>query len=176
MSVISVSCLSHEILVKDITGMILDFLIYVTINFPFGLYSNGFSSRQSTCINKILELTDLNYLLRYFVVANAIACTYATLSLLLALANRSGRKKTLSMLIVIFDLVIVALLFSSIGASLSIGLMGYNGNSHVQWRKVCGVFGKFCHQVAVAVGLSGVASLLFFLLVVLGIFNHHKKH
>ncbi|KAK4477912.1 hypothetical protein RD792_017177, partial [Penstemon davidsonii] len=70
----------------------------------------------------------------YFVVANAIACAYATISLLLTLGNRGG-KKGLATMIVVFDLVMVALLFSSVGAAGSIGLMGYQGNSHVQWKK-----------------------------------------
>ncbi|KAK4477892.1 hypothetical protein RD792_017176 [Penstemon davidsonii] len=102
----------------------------------------------------------------YFVVANAIACAYATISLLLTMGNRGG-KKGLATMIVVFDLVMVALLFSSVGAAGSIGLMGYQGNSHVQWKKVCNVFDKFCNQGMVAMGLSGVASILFFLLVVL---------
>ncbi|KAK4477928.1 hypothetical protein RD792_017193 [Penstemon davidsonii] len=102
----------------------------------------------------------------YFVVANAIACAYATISLLLTLRNRGG-KKGLATMIVVFDLVMVALLFSSVGAAGSIGLMGYQGNSHVQWKKVCNVFDKFCNQGMVALGLSGVGSILFFLLVVL---------
>ncbi|KAL3812801.1 hypothetical protein ACJIZ3_014069 [Penstemon smallii] len=102
----------------------------------------------------------------YFVVANAIACAYAAISLLLTLGNRGGKKGLVTM-IVVFDLVMVALLFSSVGAVGAIGLMGYQGNSHVQWKKVCNVFDKFCNQGMVAVGLSGVASISFFLLVVL---------
>ncbi|PIN04033.1 hypothetical protein CDL12_23438 [Handroanthus impetiginosus] len=66
----------------------------------------------------------------FFVVANAIACVHAAISLVLTLANGSG-KKGISMVIIFFDLVIVALLFSGVGAALAIGLMGYKGNSHV---------------------------------------------
>ncbi|KAL2229829.1 UNVERIFIED_CONTAM: CASP-like protein 1E2 [Sesamum indicum] len=111
----------------------------------------------------------------FFVVANAIACAHAAISLLLALANKGGNKG-ISLMIVLFDLVMVALLFSSFGAALAIGLMGYEGNSHVQWKKVCNVFDKFCNQAAAAFGLSGAATVAFFLLVVLATFNHHKKH
>ncbi|KAI3469437.1 hypothetical protein Pfo_026100 [Paulownia fortunei] len=111
----------------------------------------------------------------FFVVANTVACAHAAISLLLTLANRGG-KKGITMMVILFDLVMVALLFSSVGAALAIGLMGYEGNSHVQWKKVCNVFGKFCDQGAAALGLSGGASLAFFLLVVLATFNLHKKH
>lgn len=112
---------------------------------------------------------------RFFVVANAIACAYAAISLILTLANRNG-KKGIATLIILFDLIMVALLFSAIGAAGAIGLMGFKGNSHVQWKKVCNVFDKFCDQGAASIGLSGAAAGAFFVLVVLAIFNLHKKH
>ncbi|CAI9771044.1 unnamed protein product [Fraxinus pennsylvanica] len=111
----------------------------------------------------------------YFVVANAIACAYASISLLLTMANRAG-KKGFEMIITIFDLVMVALLFSGVGAAFAVGLIGFQGNSHVQWKKVCNVFDKFCDQAAIAVGISFVGSTLFFLMVLLATLNLHKKH
>lgn len=108
-------------------------------------------------------------------VANAIACGHAAISLVLTLASR-GRNKGTALVVVLSDLVMVALLFSSIGAALAIGLMGYKGNTHVQWGKVCNVFDKFCDKTAAAIGLSAVAALLFFLLVVIATMNLHKKH
>ncbi|KAL2470325.1 CASP-like protein 1E1 [Abeliophyllum distichum] len=110
----------------------------------------------------------------YFVVANAIACAYAAISLLITMANRAG-KKGLGMIITIFDLVMVALLFSGVGAAFAVGLIGFQGNSHVQWNKVCHVFGKFCDQAAAAVGVSFVGSMLFFLMVLLATLNLHKN-
>ncbi|PIN04030.1 hypothetical protein CDL12_23435 [Handroanthus impetiginosus] len=80
------------------------------------------------------------------------------------------------MVIIFFDLVMVALLFSGVGAAFAIGLMGYRGNTHVAWNKVCNVFDRFCHQVVAAIILSTVAALMFFLLVVLAALNLHKKH
>ncbi|CAA3014610.1 CASP 1E2 [Olea europaea subsp. europaea] len=110
----------------------------------------------------------------YFVVANAIACAYAAISLLLTMANRAG-KRCLGMIITIFDLVMVALLFSGVGAAFAVGLIGFQGNSHVQWKKVCNVFDKFCDQAAAAVGISFIGSMLFFLMVFLATLNLHKK-
>ncbi|CAI9779779.1 unnamed protein product [Fraxinus pennsylvanica] len=108
----------------------------------------------------------------YFVVANAIACSYAAISLILTLVGNKG----LTMVIIIFDLVMVALLHSSGGAALAVGLLGYEGNSRVQWKKVCGVFGKFCNQAAIGIGLSLFGAALFFLLVVLAALHHKKKN
>ncbi|KAK3189800.1 hypothetical protein Dsin_029361 [Dipteronia sinensis] len=105
----------------------------------------------------------------YHVVTNAIACAYAAISLLLVLANKGGKcRGGLVMVIIVLDLTMVALLSSGIGAAGSVGIIGYQGNSHVQWKKVCGVFGKFCDLVAVSLLLSLLGSLAFFLLVAFG--------
>ena len=110
----------------------------------------------------------------YFVIANAIACSYAAISLVLILATK-GAHKLVSIIVIILDLVMVALLFSAVGATGSIGLIGYNGNSHVQWDKVCNVFDKFCHQGAVAVFLSLAGCIAYFLLILLTVLHLHKK-
>ncbi|XP_057469554.1 CASP-like protein 1E2 [Actinidia eriantha] len=110
----------------------------------------------------------------YFVVTNAIACTYAALSLVLTLATKGGQKG-LALIITILDLVMVALLFSGEGAAAAVGILGYKGNSHVRWNKVCNVFEEFCHQTAAALVLSLLGSVAFFFLVVLAALNLHKK-
>ncbi|OIT30967.1 PREDICTED: CASP-like protein 1E2 [Nicotiana attenuata] len=110
----------------------------------------------------------------YFVIVNAIACAYAVISLVLSLANR-GKKKGLSLMIILLDLITVALLFSGGGAALAVGLIGYKGNSHVRWNKVCDKFDRFCGQVAAAIVISLVGSALFLLLVLLAVLNLHKN-
>ncbi|XP_027333245.1 CASP-like protein 1E2 [Abrus precatorius] len=110
----------------------------------------------------------------YFMVANAIACTYAAISLLLALLNR-GKSKGLGALITVLDAFMVALLFSGNGAAAAVGVLGFQGNSHVQWNKVCNVFGKFCDQMAASIVVSLVGSLAFLLLVVVPVLRHHRR-
>ncbi|XP_009630064.1 CASP-like protein 1E2 [Nicotiana tabacum] len=110
----------------------------------------------------------------YFVIVNAIACAYAVISLVLSLANR-GKKKGLSLMIILLDLITVALLFSGGGAALAVGLIGYKGNSHVRWTKVCDKFDRFCGQVAAAIVISLLGSALFLLLVLLAVLNLHKN-
>lgn len=108
--------------------------------------------------------------------ANAIASVYGAISLLLTLASNRGGKRKIVTMIVVSDLVMTALLFSSFGAAAAVGLIGREGNSHVQWRKVCDVFEKFCVQGAAALFLSGGASLMFFMLVAIAILNLHKRN
>ncbi|KAH6788055.1 hypothetical protein C2S52_007607 [Perilla frutescens var. hirtella] len=112
----------------------------------------------------------------YFLAANAIASAYGAISLLLILANTRVANRKIDVIVVVLDLSTTALLFSSFGAAAAVGIIGHEGNSHVQWRKVCNVFDKFCVQGAAAMLLSGGASLVFFLLVAISILNHHNKY
>ncbi|CAH9109074.1 unnamed protein product [Cuscuta europaea] len=113
----------------------------------------------------------------YFVVVNAVACAYAAVSLVLTLANRkkNNTAAATSVMIITLDLAMVALLFSSCGAAAAIGVMGYKGNSHVRWNKVCNVFEIFCGQAAAAIGISLAASIFFLLLVFCAALNFHKR-
>lgn len=107
-------------------------------------------------------------------VANAVACSYAAFSLVLSLANRDG-KSISGLLIVIIDAVIMGLLFSANGAAAAVGVLGFEGNSHVQWKKVCNTFDKFCHQAAAALVVSLLGAIAFLLLVVLAAKRLHNK-
>lgn len=111
----------------------------------------------------------------YFVVSNAIACCYAAISLFLSISKSRVGKGGVGLMVIILDLVMVALLFSSNGATIAIGLIGYKGNSHVRWNKVCNIFDKFCQKVAAGIALSQLGSLAFLLLVVLATLNLHKR-
>ncbi|XVE65668.1 hypothetical protein DITRI_Ditri08aG0018500 [Diplodiscus trichospermus] len=110
----------------------------------------------------------------YSMVANIIACSYAAISTLVVLGTRNAITG-LAQTIIVLDLLVVALLFSANGAALAIGLMGYKGNSHVQWNKVCNVFDKFCDQVAVSVVLSLVGAVAFVALVAVAALTFHKR-
>lgn len=99
-------------------------------------------------------------------VANGIACGYATSSLLITLAM-GHKSKYLVTLVSMLDILMVALLFSSNGAALGVGVIAKLGNSHVRWNKVCNVFDKFCDQLAASCLISLLGSITFLLLVML---------
>ncbi|WOH08406.1 hypothetical protein DCAR_0727846 [Daucus carota subsp. sativus] len=105
----------------------------------------------------------------YFVVANAVACAYGAVSFIVTLAKRGSNKRGLANWIIMFDLIMVALLASGSGAAAAVGVLGYNGNEHVRWNKVCNVFGKFCNLVKVSVGFSLLGLLLFMFLVMIAV-------
>lgn len=109
---------------------------------------------------------------------NAIACGYSGLSLLLTMGNKAlnGHGPIhMTLAVAITDLVMVGLLYSTTGAAVAIGLVGKNGNPHVGWNKICGVFGRFCNLVTASNVLSFFAALFYFAVVVLCVFNLHKK-
>ncbi|XWS53669.1 hypothetical protein CRYUN_Cryun10bG0020400 [Craigia yunnanensis] len=110
----------------------------------------------------------------YSMVSNIIACSYAAISVLIVLGTRNG-KTGFVQIIFVLDLLVVALLFSANGAALAIGVIGYKGNSHVQWNKVCNVFDRFCDLVAVSIALSLVGSIAFVALVALAARGHQPN-
>ncbi|KAG6591609.1 hypothetical protein SDJN03_13955, partial [Cucurbita argyrosperma subsp. sororia] len=110
----------------------------------------------------------------YLFAANVIASLYGLLTLTISLANKN-RSNILALLITILDLVMVALLSSSAGAAIAIGIIGYHGNSHVRWNKVCDTFGRFCKQVAAASALSLAGAFVFMLLVILVVVGLQKR-
>lgn len=109
--------------------------------------------------------------------SNAIACSYAAASLVIsAMARSSGNHYNVAVLgVTILDLVIIALLFSANGAAYAVGVIGQNGNSHVQWMKVCNEFDAYCRHMTAALLLSLVGSTVFLLMVVLSVVKLHYK-
>jgi uncharacterized protein (TIGR01569 family) len=108
------------------------------------------------------------------VVANAFVSSYAALSLVL-LFTGMGANRVLKSVIFVVDTLMVALLFSGIGATTAVGLIGFQGNSHLNWGKVCNVFEKFCHQVLASVAFSVLGSLAFISIVVFSALRGHGK-
>ncbi|CAK9175904.1 unnamed protein product [Ilex paraguariensis] len=110
----------------------------------------------------------------YFVTSNAIACAYSAISLVLLLATRN-RKNNVALALLMLDLIMVALLFSANGAAAGIGIIALNGNSHVQWHKVCNVFPNYCRRGAASIVMSMLGSVVFLWLVVLAALDLHRK-
>ena len=104
-----------------------------------------------------------------------MACSYAAISfLVVTMVGRRGKGGRV-LAVMVLDLHMVGLLFSATGAAAAVGVIGKYGNSHVEWKKVCNVFDTFCHHLAISLALSLLGSLSFLGLVLLSIFNLHKK-
>ncbi|KAI3886326.1 hypothetical protein MKW92_016744 [Papaver armeniacum] len=110
----------------------------------------------------------------FFMVVNIAACVYSALSLILAIGNRFG-SKGLDLGVIILDLIILSLLFAANGAAAAVGVLGYYGNSHTRWKKVCNIFDSYCRYAAASIILSLVAALMFVLLLGLAASKLHKR-
>ena len=86
-----------------------------------------------------------------------------------------GGKTSLTLLIIIVDTVMLALLFSGNGAAAAIGVVGEKGISKVGWNKVCNVYTKFCAHVIASVVVSLVACFAYLALVILALVGLHKR-
>ncbi|XP_057439020.1 CASP-like protein 1E2 isoform X2 [Lotus japonicus] len=111
----------------------------------------------------------------FFLVSNAIGCSYAAASLAISMVSRTSGNKTAPFLLTVLDLVIMALLFSANGAAAAVGVIGQKGNSHVQWMKVCNVFNAYCNHATAALVLSLIGSSAFLLGVVHSVFKLHYR-
>lgn len=110
---------------------------------------------------------------KYFVLANSIAAGFAAIFLILSLASKG---KKVAGIAAALDIIIVALLYSAIGAAGAVGLLGFQGNDHLHWKKVCNVFDNFCHVGLVALGLSLLGSIAYLLIIFHSISLLHRRH
>ncbi|XP_028762253.1 CASP-like protein 1E1 [Neltuma alba] len=111
----------------------------------------------------------------YFLVSNAIACSYGAASLVItevaARRSNNGNNLKLKLVVTMCDLVIMALLFSADGAAAAVGVIGQKGNAHVHWMEVCDEFSAYCRHMTTAVVISLVGSTAFLGLVALSAFR-----
>ncbi|KAK7378938.1 hypothetical protein VNO80_04387 [Phaseolus coccineus] len=114
----------------------------------------------------------------FFVVSNAIACSYAAASLVITvMARNSGTRKSdvTHLVVTALDLALMALLFSANGAACAVGVIAEKGNTHVQWMKVCDVFDAYCRHITAALVLSIIGSTVFLLLVLHSVLKLHYR-
>ncbi|KAL7243757.1 hypothetical protein ACSBR1_016057 [Camellia fascicularis] len=96
--------------------------------------------------------------LKYFVVINAIASGYGLIVLFLPTNCSLWR------FVLVADLVIMALLDSSISAAAAIGYVGRKGNIHAGWLPICGQVPKFCDHASGAIISGIIATIIYFAL------------
>ena len=109
----------------------------------------------------------------FFIVTNGIVCGYSVLSLVISSANK-GRRQGLALLITVMDIVVLSLLFSSLGAAGAVGVVGERGITKVGWNKVCDVYGKFCSHIIAAIAISFLGTIFYLSLVLSTVVSLHR--
>ncbi|KAF3784083.1 CASP-like protein 1E1 [Nymphaea thermarum] len=112
---------------------------------------------------------------RYFVVVNAIACGYAAVSLITGCSKKAAISQNFMAALCIIDVIMAALVSTGTGAAAAIGVVGMKGNSHLNWNRICNHFGRFCSQVAAAIGVSIIGILAFLLLALVSIAGLRRR-
>lgn len=113
----------------------------------------------------------------YFVVALSVAGLYGILTTLASLSVTWKPIFSTKLLLhfAFWDVLILGLVASATGTAGGVAYIGYKGNEHVQWRKVCSIFDKYCKHIAGSLASSLFASVLLVLLVWLSTFSLHRK-
>lgn len=104
----------------------------------------------------------------YLVAALSVAGLYSIitgLASLYAVWKPSIPAKCLFFLI-LTDVLILGVVASATGTAGGVTYVGLKGNSHVNWNKICGTYGKFCRYVGSSVFVSLFASLVLVLLII----------
>ncbi|KAL0388695.1 UNVERIFIED_CONTAM: CASP-like protein 1D1 [Sesamum radiatum] len=114
---------------------------------------------------------------QYFVAALSVAGLYGaitTLISLFALCKPASHPRLLSHF-VIFDVLLFGIVAAATGTAGGVGYIGLKGNSHVQWRKICDIYGEFCRHIGASIAVSLFGSVVLALLVLLSIYSLSKR-
>lgn len=70
---------------------------------------------------------------------------------------------------------LLGIVASATGAAAGVAYIGLKGNKHVQWNKICNLYGDFCKHIGASVAVSLFGSVVLVLLVVLSVHSLSKK-
>ncbi|KAI3692483.1 hypothetical protein L6452_32299 [Arctium lappa] len=114
----------------------------------------------------------------YYVAALSVACLHSIITgviSILALIKQKGSSTGVLCHFVILDAMLLGIMTSATGAAGAVAYIGFKGNSHTRWNKVCDIYDSFCGHVAASVALSALPSVALILLVWLSVYVLSKK-
>ncbi|XP_076882610.1 CASP-like protein 1 [Bidens hawaiensis] len=115
----------------------------------------------------------------YYVAALSVVCFYSIITGLLsvlALVKMITEGSTKMLLhFVILDALLLGIMASATGAAGGVGYIGFKGNKHTRWNKICNVYGSFCGHIAGSITVSLLPSIALLLLVWVSVFALSKK-
>ncbi|KAK4271027.1 hypothetical protein QN277_019782 [Acacia crassicarpa] len=118
--------------------------------------------KQIFTIRKKAKFTDMKVLV-FVVVANGIAAAYSLIQgLHCAVSMATGTvlfNKPLAWLIFLADQVMAYVTVSAVAAALQSAVFAKEGQTELQWMKICSMYGRFCNQVGEGIASALVASL-----------------
>ena len=70
---------------------------------------------------------------------------------------------------------ILGIVAAATGAAGGVGYIGLKGNTHVQWMKICNLYGKFCRHIGGSIFVSLFAAAVLVLLVVVNGYSLYRR-
>ncbi|KAF7844894.1 CASP-like protein 2D1 [Senna tora] len=125
------------------------------------------TNQQDNTTYGILNYTNLSGL-KYMVCVSAICAAYA---LIAAVSSWLKRVVSKAWIFFVSDQIVAYLMVTSIGASMEIYYLLYNGDKEVTWSETCSSYGKFCSKVKLALILHMLAFCCFLLLAVISAYR-----
>ncbi|KAL1543130.1 CASP-like protein 1 [Salvia divinorum] len=113
----------------------------------------------------------------FFVAALSVAGFYGLITTLISLfaLSKPGSHTRLVSHFIIFDVLLLGITAAATGAAGAVAYIGLKGNKHVQWNKICHVYGDFCKHVGGSVAVSLFGSVMLALLILLSVRSLSKK-
>ncbi|KAJ0092225.1 hypothetical protein Patl1_25582 [Pistacia atlantica] len=113
----------------------------------------------------------------YFVAALSVACLYSIITTLasLSLTLKPAFSKKFFLHFAFWDILILGVVASAMGAASAEAYNGLRGNRHVGWSKVCPTYDKFCVHVGTSAAVSLLASFILVFLIMLSFFSLYKQ-
>ncbi|KAJ0092967.1 hypothetical protein Patl1_25584 [Pistacia atlantica] len=113
----------------------------------------------------------------YFVTALSVACLYSIITTLASFSTilKPAFSKKFLLHFAFWDVLIFGVVASALGTAGGVAYIGYKGNSHVGWTKVCPNYDKFCDYIISSLAMSLLASIVLVLLIFLSIFSLYKR-
>ncbi|KAJ4951186.1 hypothetical protein NE237_028018 [Protea cynaroides] len=115
----------------------------------------------------------------YFVAALSFSTLYSIISGIASswvIVKPCSSKQLLKfyVILVAHDVLMLGMVAAATGTAGGVAYIGLKGNSHVNWNKICNVYGKFCRHVGASVAVSLFASFLLLLLVFLSVYSVYR--
>lgn len=113
----------------------------------------------------------------YFIAALSVAGFFSIITTLGSLYSiiKPGCYANIISYFIVIDVLLLGIVASATGAAASVTYVGLKGNTHVEWRKICPLYGKFCRYLGASIGVSLFATVMLVILVLLSVYSLSKK-
>ncbi|KAF5774147.1 putative casparian strip membrane protein [Helianthus annuus] len=113
----------------------------------------------------------------YFIAAVSVACLYSIITAAVSVLAlmRGGISTKMQFHFVMFDALLLGIVAAATGAAGGVAYIGYKGNTHTRWNKICNTHDSFCFHIASSLVLSLISSIALLLLVWLSLYVLSKK-